>query len=366
MSGKEPTITAGTTSQYYRGDKSFQTLDKSAVGLGNVPNTDATNPANIVQTASYRFVTDTEKSTWNGKQDALGFTPENVANKSTTTTLGTSDTLYPTQNAVKTYVDTTVNRFRAEFVFQPGGTAGGNVYTSWSSLYSQLIATPSNRIIYFDDFFTSPCVIPAGSYNFTNTIFSASVYTGSRTSVRVSSGVDFFGLEEIENLSLEFQNAAPVQSFPGASSINFRNCLIKSSGTKAPFEADASTLLVNLQENTIFENNGAPVFEAVFSTTITFNAYSNCVIQSNTVSSRASSSILFNTVDPSAVISQTQSGILGSVTYTNKSESDKVNYTPSISANWSTVPSNVKQGLDTLASSKINNEQSIINALIFG
>lgn len=36
----------------------------------------------------------------------LGFTPENVANKSTTTTLGTSDTLYPTQNAVKTYVDT--------------------------------------------------------------------------------------------------------------------------------------------------------------------------------------------------------------------------------------------------------------------
>ena len=38
----------------------------------------------------------------------LGFTPENVANKSTTTTLGTSDTLYPTQKAVKTYVDTQV------------------------------------------------------------------------------------------------------------------------------------------------------------------------------------------------------------------------------------------------------------------
>jgi trimeric autotransporter adhesin len=37
---------------------------------------------------------------------------ENTANKSTTTTLGTSDVLFPTQNAVKTYVDgsvTTVN-----------------------------------------------------------------------------------------------------------------------------------------------------------------------------------------------------------------------------------------------------------------
>ncbi len=44
-------------------------------------------------------------TTFNAKQAALGFTAENVANKSTTTTLGTSDTLYPTQNAVKTYVD---------------------------------------------------------------------------------------------------------------------------------------------------------------------------------------------------------------------------------------------------------------------
>jgi hypothetical protein len=38
-STKEPVITAGTTAQYYRGDKTFQTLDKTAVGLGNVDNT---------------------------------------------------------------------------------------------------------------------------------------------------------------------------------------------------------------------------------------------------------------------------------------------------------------------------------------
>lgn len=35
----------------------------------------------------------------------LGYTPENVANKSTDTALGSSNTLYPSQNAVKTYVD---------------------------------------------------------------------------------------------------------------------------------------------------------------------------------------------------------------------------------------------------------------------
>ena len=61
----EPTITAGTTGQYYRGDKTFQTLDKTAVGLGNVDNTsDANKP---ISTAT--------QTALNAKQDSLGFTP---------------------------------------------------------------------------------------------------------------------------------------------------------------------------------------------------------------------------------------------------------------------------------------------------
>jgi len=35
---QEPAITAGTTAQYFRGDKTFQTLNATAVGLGNVTN----------------------------------------------------------------------------------------------------------------------------------------------------------------------------------------------------------------------------------------------------------------------------------------------------------------------------------------
>lgn len=71
LDAKEPTITAGTTSQYYRGDKSFQTLDKNAVGLGNVDNTsDANKP---VSTAT--------QTALNAKQDSLGYTAENSANK---------------------------------------------------------------------------------------------------------------------------------------------------------------------------------------------------------------------------------------------------------------------------------------------
>ena len=76
LNGKENTITPGTTSQYFRGDKTFQTLDKSAVGLSNVDNTsDANKP---VSTAT--------QTALNAKQDALGYTPPNGYYQNTTPT----------------------------------------------------------------------------------------------------------------------------------------------------------------------------------------------------------------------------------------------------------------------------------------
>jgi hypothetical protein len=49
----EPPIALGLTTQYWRGDKSWQTLDKFAVGLGNVDNTsDANKPVSTAQAAA--------------------------------------------------------------------------------------------------------------------------------------------------------------------------------------------------------------------------------------------------------------------------------------------------------------------------
>lgn len=54
---------------------------------------------------------------------ALGFTPENISNKSTLTTLGTSDTLYPTQNAVKNYVDSKIKyNYKNTTIYNHTGT----------------------------------------------------------------------------------------------------------------------------------------------------------------------------------------------------------------------------------------------------
>jgi hypothetical protein len=156
---KENLIAPGTTTQYWRGDKTWQTLNKSDVGLGNVDNTsdlskpistatqaalnlkyDASNPAGYITAASApvqsvngktgvvvvtkfdvslgnvnntsdlnKPISAATQTALNAKQDLLLFTPEDVANKSTNTALGTSDTLYPSQKAVKTYVDTAVS-----------------------------------------------------------------------------------------------------------------------------------------------------------------------------------------------------------------------------------------------------------------
>jgi hypothetical protein len=64
----------------------------------NIPTASAINRG-LLSTADW--------STFNGKQNALGYTPEDVANKENTT-LDTSTTKYPTNNLVKTYVDTQI------------------------------------------------------------------------------------------------------------------------------------------------------------------------------------------------------------------------------------------------------------------
>lgn len=78
-------------------------ITKAMVGLGNVDNT--TDAAKPISTAT--------QTALNLKANAADVTTsltlkEDVANKSTTTTLGTSDLLYPSQKAVKTYVDTAI------------------------------------------------------------------------------------------------------------------------------------------------------------------------------------------------------------------------------------------------------------------
>lgn len=71
LNGKEPTLPLGTAAQYFKGDKTLGTLDKNAVGLGNVDNTaDLDKPvSNAVQAALNTIVTG-EAQIWAGWRNA--------------------------------------------------------------------------------------------------------------------------------------------------------------------------------------------------------------------------------------------------------------------------------------------------------
>jgi hypothetical protein len=105
---------------------------ESLLGSGNIVISGSSydgDPTIIVQDSDHRFVTDTEKSTWNGKQNSLGFTPENITNKETSG-LDTSTTKYPCNNVVKAAVDAKLNI--------PTGTPDGTKYlrddNTWQSV----------------------------------------------------------------------------------------------------------------------------------------------------------------------------------------------------------------------------------------
>ena len=74
LGNKNATITAGTTAQYYRGDKSWQTLDKTAAGLGNLDNTsDANKPVSTdTQTALNAKLDDSNALKTSGTQTISG------------------------------------------------------------------------------------------------------------------------------------------------------------------------------------------------------------------------------------------------------------------------------------------------------
>ena len=106
-----------TTTQVTEGDNLYFTTARArgAISLtttgtsGAATYSSATGILNIPQyqggVTSFNTRTGAITLTSQDVTDALGFTPENVANKSNDTALGTSATLYPTQNAVKVYVD---------------------------------------------------------------------------------------------------------------------------------------------------------------------------------------------------------------------------------------------------------------------
>jgi hypothetical protein len=94
-------------------------------------------------------------------------------------------------------------------VFQPGGTAIANVFTSWTALIAVLGTIQGCKTILFDDTFATP-TIPAGAYDVTDALFLGPVrQPQSLTNVIISDGVTFTGFREAKQLSFDVRVTAP-------------------------------------------------------------------------------------------------------------------------------------------------------------
>jgi len=122
---------------------SGDTLSGGAVQKGDIwyISADGTMNGNAVLVGySVRALVDnagaTTDANWSISNVGIGFVPENVANKSTDVNLGTSDVYYPSQNAVKSYVDAQV---LAVFPYTPENIANKN---------DDITANPSSTVLY--------------------------------------------------------------------------------------------------------------------------------------------------------------------------------------------------------------------------
>ena len=79
---KEDVIAAGTTAQYYRGDKTFRDLDKTAVGLPNVDNTsDANKPVSTATQTALDLKADLAGATFTGAVSATNLSGTNTGDQ---------------------------------------------------------------------------------------------------------------------------------------------------------------------------------------------------------------------------------------------------------------------------------------------
>jgi hypothetical protein len=200
VAGKQDQIIAGTTGQYYRGDKTFQDLNKAAVGLGNVDNTsDAAKP---ISTAT--------QTALDGKENTItaGTTSQYYRGDKTFQTLnGTA--VSNDSNVVGSTVKDALNTIQAELDINTlVALSGSNITTTSATLVdvTGLVTPtlPANSAWYFEIFLATTCTgaggirfgftTPSGATGFLYvegistglTGFQSTVTTGTITGVGVT------------------------------------------------------------------------------------------------------------------------------------------------------------------------------------
>lgn len=194
----------------------------------------------------------------------------------------------------KAYVDRTGSH---SFVFQPGGTASKNVYTSWPLLYADLSAAKGFRDLLFDKTFSAITIPLTLGMDFTGVRLRALPHSGfpsgtAATVVNFADGCTMTGLEDVsDNLTLRCSNTlVPLFSIDTKTTtqklLKIRNGAgILAIGAQPFLDISASTPSGSFGidvDNAHIQGNGT-VHISSTNAALTVRLYNNAILQGSTI-----------------------------------------------------------------------------------
>lgn len=241
------------------------------------------------------------------------------------------------------------------FVFQPGGAASGNTFTSFAALYAAYNSThraSSNGTrppvtIQIDDSFVSPAVIPAGAYNLDSVTFTGIANeTGpfNNAQVTISAGVTITaGVLAFAGVTVAFAGAAACISCSSATqAVNIQllyGAALYCSGVGPFLSVTAGQAYVRVDAECDLGALGHAVVAATGGACSVFSSGIFATLGAGAVT--GTTAVVFYDV--------TVPGAQGGGVAVNQA----IGYAPAVPGNWSPAPTLMAPALDQLAARPI-------------
>ena len=227
----------------------------------------------------------------------------------------------------------------ATFVFRPDGTASGNVYTSWATLYTALAAAEGRKEIVIDPTnATPPVVIPAGTYDLEGGVLTSggarmgASATKGRTLVQLAQGVTITNLRSVRGLGLyNAGTTSPIKYNSGGSEVLSLTtvALVAEAGKEPVIEVTGGTTLEIWAWESDFTTNGGsnPTLKVDATSTLKGTFLLDSGFAEDTIESAVGGTLGVFQMDASSSYDTTQPSHAGSgPTITLLTDSAKVSY----------------------------------------
>lgn len=209
------------------------------------------------------------------------------------------------------------------FVFRPGGTTAGNVYATWSELYTDLGSVAGPKIVYIDTSLAA-ATIPSGTYALSEVTIVGDP-DDQRTLLSVAEGASFTGFPRLQDIHFRYLGtSAPLYTVSGTKTLQFINACLEASGTEQIIDQTGvgATLTVLMQDRSEYLTGSTTVHTMGTTQSATYLLDEQSGPRANTIDGGVGSSLDFCVRDPSATYgNQTSPTYNGTFTVTRKGKS---------------------------------------------